>query len=83
MSQIIDTDDLFLRKALSSLIENSAFMGDLVLYLPDMTQKFLKNNEWNNLFKWSLSICQEMPILDQATKKMLHLVCSYMLLNTS
>ncbi len=53
-------------------------MGDLVLYLPDMTQRFLKNNEWNNLFKWSLSICQEMPILDQATKKMLHLVYSYL-----
>ena len=59
------------------MIENSAFMGDLVLYLPDMTQRFLKNNEWNNLFKWSLSICQEMPILDQATKKMLHLVTPF------
>lgn len=61
--------------ALSSLIENSAFMGDLVLYLPDTTKEFLiKNNEWNNLFKWSLSICQAMPILDRYTKKMLHLV---------
>jgi hypothetical protein len=28
--------------ALSSMIENTAFMGDLVLYLPDATKVFLK-----------------------------------------
>jgi hypothetical protein len=60
--------------ALSSMIENTAFMGDLVLYLPDATKVFLKNNEWNTIFKWSLSICQQSVFLSPATKKMLHLV---------
>ncbi|XP_046453275.1 coiled-coil domain-containing protein 134-like [Daphnia pulex] len=66
--------DESLRDALSSMIENTAFMGDLVLYLPDATKAFLKNNEWNTIFKWSLSICQQSVFLSTATKKMLHLV---------
>ncbi|KZS21485.1 Coiled-coil domain-containing protein 134 [Daphnia magna] len=63
-----------LRDALSSMIENTAFMGDLVLYLPDATKAFLKDNEWNTIFKWSLSLCQETAFLSNNTKKMLHLV---------
>ncbi|KAI9564286.1 hypothetical protein GHT06_008024 [Daphnia sinensis] len=63
-----------LRDALSSMIENTAFMGDLVLYLPDATKAFLKDNEWNTIFKWSLSLCQEAVFLSNNTKKMLHLV---------
>ena len=60
--------------ALSSMIENAAFLGDLVLYLPDITKELLKNNEWSTVFKWSLSLCQETKFLDKNTKKMLHLV---------
>ena len=56
------------------MIENAAFMGDLILYLPDITKEFLKNNEWSTVFKWSLGICQETMFLDQNTKKMLNLV---------
>lgn len=62
------------------MIENTAFMGDLVLYLPDATNAFLKNNEWNMIFKWSLSFCQESVHLNSVTKKMLHLVTSYFLI---
>jgi len=56
------------------MIENTAFMGDLVLYLPDATKVFLKSNEWNTIFKWSLSMCQQIVFLSSTTKKMLHLV---------
>lgn len=58
------------------MIENTAFMGDLILYLPDATKVFLQNNEWNTIFKWSLSLCQESVHLNSVTKKMLHLVNS-------
>jgi hypothetical protein len=68
--------------ALSSMIENTAFMGDLVLYLPDATKVFLKKNEWNNIFKWSLGMCQQTVFLNSTTKKMLHLVnMSFFILN--
>ena len=57
------------------MAENTAFLGDLALYLPDATTRLLlRNNEWNNSFKWSLGFCQEVPFLDQATKKTFHLV---------
>ena len=58
------------------MIENAAFMGDLVLYLPDFTKELLKNDEWSTVFKWSLSLCQETKFLDKNTKKMFHLVSS-------
>ena len=64
------------------MIENTAFMGDLVLYLPDATKVFLKKNEWNNIFKWSLGMCQQTVFLNSTTKKMLHLVnMSFFILN--
>jgi len=63
------------------MIENAAFLGDLVLYLPDITKELLKNNEWSTVFKWSLSLCQEAKFLDKNTKKMLHLVSCFFVNN--
>ena len=63
--------------ALSSLLENTAFLGDLLLYLPDVSQPLLKkNNEWNQLFLWSLTFSRETSYLDKTTKTLLYLVRS-------
>lgn len=65
----------FSSSALSSLIANTAFLGDLLLYFPDESQPLLKkNSEWNQLFKWSLDFCRESQHSDQATKKLMYLV---------
>lgn len=64
----------FVSQAVSSLIENTVFLGDLVLYLPDSTAKLLRNTEWSNIFNWSLGFCRGVPFLDRATEMMLHLV---------
>ena len=55
-------------------MENTAFMSDLFLYIPDVTKPFFKNNEWDTMFKWSLGFCREIPFLDPASKTLFYLV---------
>lgn len=62
------------RDSLSRIMENTAFMSDLFLYIPDVTKPFFKNNEWDTMFKWSLGFCREIPFLDPASKTLFYLV---------
>ena len=55
-------------------MENTAFISDLILYIPDLTKSFLKNNEWDTMLRWSLGFCREIPFLDAASKKLFYLV---------
>ena len=61
-------------EALSRIMENTAFISDLILYIPDLTKSFLKNNEWNTMLRWSLGFCRQIPFLDVATEKLFYLV---------
>jgi len=61
------------RESLSRIMENTAFVSDLILYIPDLTKPFLKNNEWNTMLRWSLGFCRQIPFLDTASKKLFHL----------
>lgn len=54
--------------ALSRMIENISFMGDLVLYLPDASKSLLRDNEWSTFFKCILSLCRESAFLNSGMK---------------
>ncbi|XP_015118046.1 coiled-coil domain-containing protein 134 [Diachasma alloeum] len=64
-----------LRDALSSVLENTAFLGDIALQLPDITHRILKKNtNWKNHMHWSLNFVNETRFLiDEATGDMLDL----------
>ncbi|XP_014277857.1 coiled-coil domain-containing protein 134 [Halyomorpha halys] len=63
------------RDALSNILENTAFLGDIILRLPDFTQQVIVNNtEWNELFKWSLIFANKSQLLDSKTITLLNLV---------
>ncbi|XP_011315560.1 coiled-coil domain-containing protein 134-like [Fopius arisanus] len=64
-----------LRDGLSSVLENTAFFGDIVLQVPDITHRILKkNSHWKNQMQWSLNFANETRfLLDEATGGMLDL----------
>ncbi|KAG7203781.1 hypothetical protein KM043_013802 [Ampulex compressa] len=68
--------DANIRDALSSILENTAFFGDIVLHLPDITHRILKaQKKWNATIHWSLNFANETKhFLDRDTKNMMHLV---------
>ncbi|XP_014250239.1 coiled-coil domain-containing protein 134-like [Cimex lectularius] len=63
------------RDALSNVLENTAFFGDIILRLPDISHEVLKDNlEWNYLLKWGLFFTKQTALVDQKTHIMLTLV---------
>lgn len=63
-------------EALSSMLENTALFGDIILHLPDITQHLLFfNNHWKVLYEWCLGFANESKqLLDNSTIKLLSLV---------
>ncbi|KAK9507454.1 hypothetical protein O3M35_007306 [Rhynocoris fuscipes] len=64
-----------IQDALSNVLENTAFIGDIVLRLPDLTHSILKNHtEWSYLLKWSLTFTNQTQLVDSKTNILLDLV---------
>lgn len=58
------------------MCENTVLFGEIVLENPDITERILKKKSSSyETLKWSLTFVHENPLLlDQSTRKMLHLV---------
>lgn len=62
--------------ALSSVLENTALFGDIILHLPDITHRILKMQQgWNPTIHWSLNFTNKMRhLLNKSTITMIRLV---------
>ncbi|XP_001608011.2 coiled-coil domain-containing protein 134 [Nasonia vitripennis] len=61
--------------AISSVLENVALFGDVVLNLPDITQRILKTQpRWNATMRWSFDFLNRTKdLLDKSTLEMIEL----------
>lgn len=63
------------RDALANILENTAFMGDILLRMPDISQPILRSSgEWPVLYAWSLAFANQTQLLDNSTNKLIDLV---------
>ncbi len=61
--------------AFSSVAENTAFFGDILLHMPDMTHAILEHyKEWGVAIKWGIGFCNESNIYMGSDKRLLSLV---------
>ena len=62
-------------EALSSIIENCALLGDIILRLPEISNKLMKdNNQWLVATQWCISFTNTTGLIDDVTMKMFNLV---------
>ena len=62
-------------EALSQVVENCAFFGDVVLRLPDISQRVLTSSpKYESLYKWCISFSMATDLLDKNTQKMFDLL---------
>ncbi|XP_029159749.1 coiled-coil domain-containing protein 134-like [Nylanderia fulva] len=68
--------DTNVKDALSSVLENTALFGDIILHLPDITHRILKTQQgWNPTIHWSLNFTNQMRhLLNKSTITMIRLV---------
>jgi hypothetical protein len=63
--------------ALANILENTAFFGDILLRLPNISHKILTlKHEWEVLLHWSLGFSNQTHLLDKQTEKLVYLVSS-------
>ncbi|XP_023229150.1 coiled-coil domain-containing protein 134-like isoform X2 [Centruroides sculpturatus] len=68
-------EDKDIREALAQTVENTAFFGDILLKLPDITHSILKKEKaWSLLMKWSLGWSNSTGIYDKKTTELMNLV---------
>ncbi len=68
-------DNEVTRTALAHVMENTCFLGDVLLRLPDAVHPRLSaDGEWGALFRWCLSFVEGSGLTDESTDKLLGLV---------
>ncbi|EFN78806.1 Coiled-coil domain-containing protein 134 [Harpegnathos saltator] len=69
-------EDTNVKEALSSILENTALFGDIILHLPDISHRILRAQQsLNSTIHWSLNfVNQTRHLLDKSTIAMIHLV---------
>ncbi|XP_047479074.1 coiled-coil domain-containing protein 134-like isoform X1 [Penaeus chinensis] len=68
-------EDELLREALSKTLENTVFMGEILLHFPDTTHKILQENKpWELLFTWGVFFASQSKFLDKSTNTLIYLV---------
>ncbi|KAL0125190.1 hypothetical protein PUN28_004376 [Cardiocondyla obscurior] len=69
-------EDTNVKDALSSILENSALFGDIILHLPDICHRILRTQPgWNSTIHWSLNFANQMRhLLNKSTITMFRLV---------
>nr|XP_054754813.1 coiled-coil domain-containing protein 134-like [Lytechinus pictus]XP_054775336.1 coiled-coil domain-containing protein 134-like [Lytechinus pictus] len=66
--------DQTMKDTMSLILENVAFVCDIVLRLPDITNKILKKKkEWNSILKWAFEFAQSTGYYDNSHQTLLHL----------
>lgn len=64
-----------IREALAQIVENTAFFGDILLKLPDITHSILKKEKsWSLIIKWSLGWSNSTGLFDKKTTELANLV---------
>lgn len=68
-------EDENVRDALSQTLENTAFLGEILLHLPDTMHQLLHQNKpWQLLFTWGLFFATQSKFLDKKTNSFIYLV---------
>ncbi|XP_014477217.1 PREDICTED: coiled-coil domain-containing protein 134-like [Dinoponera quadriceps] len=69
-------EDTNIKEALSSILENTALFGDIILHLPDISHRILSTHQsLNSTLHWSLNFADRMRhLLDESTITMIRLV---------
>eukprot|EP00057_Strongylocentrotus_purpuratus_P030787 XP_782719.2 PREDICTED: coiled-coil domain-containing protein 134 [Strongylocentrotus purpuratus] len=66
--------DQTVKDTLSLILENVAFVCDIVLRLPDITHKILKKKkEWSSILKWAFEFALSTGYYDNSHQTLLHL----------
>lgn len=62
--------------ALTLVVENTCLVGDMILHMPDMSEKILsKDREWREILNWAVEFTASVEgVIDAKTEKMLSLV---------
>lgn len=56
------------------VLDNCAFFGNLILKLPDISDRILKdNNQWVDLYKWCFTFSTEANLVDDMSLKMFNI----------
>lgn len=67
------------KEALSQILENTAFFGELRLKLPDITDLLIsKNRDWYFLITWSIGFSNSTLLYDSKTEELIHLLAQEM-----
>jgi hypothetical protein len=67
------------RTALALIIENTAFLGDVLLRFPDAVEAmFAANAQWKTNYAWCLNFVSSSRLTDEATEKLIGLVLQEM-----
>ena len=62
--------------AYSSVVENTAFLGEISLRLPDITNSLLHvNSKWFQTAAWAVQFSEASNVFVGVDAKLLHLVC--------
>lgn len=68
-------DDGQTLEALSQVVENCAFFGDIVLRLPDISHRVLTSSpKYESFYKWCISFSMATDLLDKSTQTMFDLL---------
>ncbi len=68
-------DNEVTKTALAHVMENTCFLGDVLLRFPDLIhRRFSQDKEWEVLFKWCLSFVESSGLTDDSTNRLLDLV---------
>lgn len=62
--------------ALTLIVENTCLIGDMILHMPDMSEKILsRDKEWKEILNWAVQFTLSVQdVIDAKTVKMLSLV---------
>jgi len=64
-----------LSSALSTVLENTAFLGDIVLRLPDIAHELLYNNDdWKLLIQWAIDFTNDTHIFVGKDQQLISMV---------
>lgn len=66
---------IFCFPALSTILENTAFLGDIVLRLPDIAHELLDgNNDWKLLTHWAIDFTNDTRIFVDKDRQLVSMV---------
>jgi len=73
--KLILFNSIFCFLALSTILENTAFLGDIVLRLPDIAHELLNgNDDWKLLTQWAIDFTNDTRIFVDKDQQLISMV---------